>query len=51
MHHHMPDPHEIFEARMEKFKFAIKKYKNDQLRVINDKADREEEFELSKIKN
>ena len=50
MHNHMPDPHEIFQARMEKFKFAIKKYKNDNLRVINEKADREEEFELNKIK-
>jgi|LakMenE01Jun11ns_1017448.scaffolds.fasta_scaffold9715076_2 hypothetical protein len=41
---HFPDPHEVFEARLEKFKFAIKKYKNEQLKIINDKADTEEEY-------
>jgi hypothetical protein len=45
-----PDPHEVFEARLERFKFAIKKYKNDQLKVINDKADTEEEYEVGRIK-
>lgn len=29
MHEHVPDPHEIFEARMEKFKFAIRRFKNE----------------------
>lgn len=45
----MPDPHEIFQARMEKFKSAIKKYKNDRLKIINEKADEQERFELKKI--
>lgn len=47
---HFPDPHQVFEARLEKFKFAIKKYKNDQLKIINDKADTEEEYEVGRIK-
>lgn len=39
------------EERMERFKGAIRKYKIDNLRAINEKADKEEEFWVNKIKN
>ena len=41
----------ICEERMERFKGAIRKYKIDNLRAINEKADKEEEYVVSKIKN
>lgn len=51
MHEHNPDPHEIFESRMLRFKSVIDAYQRRELRQIQEKADREEEFEVAKIRN
>jgi V-type H+-transporting ATPase subunit E len=50
-HQDIPDPHEIFENRMLKFKEAINDYRRKQLKAVVEKADKEQEFELAKIKN
>lgn len=45
------DPHYVYEQRMNRFQAAIRRYQTDSLKNIHDKADKEEEFYVNKIRH